>query len=710
MTIQKRHVLQILAGGAVLGLCLFRPLPGQFSRVLITDPIDEGRLVTLAGNTRAEARVAENDRGIVPDSTPVLHMLLQLRRPAAIEAEFVRHIEEMHDKSSPYFRQWMTAQQMGEQYGLAQQDLDTIKSWLESKGFTVNYIYPNRVLMDVSGTAGIIRNALHTEIHYLEVKGEAHWANMRDPQIPGALAPAIIGFASIHDFRPRSMARMGQPNLTGNGTYTLVPADFQVIYNIDPLLRRGINGAGQSVAVLEESDPYSTNDISNYRSTLLKKWPTPALVVSHPNTAGNSCTDPGINGYDEEASLDPEMVSATAPMATVIVASCSDYSTVGALVALENLVSNGNPPPVVSYSFGYCEAGAGSALNATFYSAFQSAAAAGVSVFVAAGDEGPASCDNDDSAAMYGVSISSAASTPYNVAVGGTDFEDLYNATKGSPPAPQSTYWSSANTATYGSAKSYIPEIPWNNSCAGYLLYNYNGSGAAYGSSGFCNTGPGYYQTATGGSGGPSGCATGTPSSGSPNIVSGTCAGYAKPSWQSGILGNPADGVRDIPDVSLYASNGTWGHGIVFCWSDRGYGGAGCSGSPANWNAGGGTSFSAPLMAGIQALVNQKWNIRAGNPNPTYYLIAKAQFGANGNSACYSINQPGRRGLGTACASNDVTQGDNVVNCVSGSVGCYAPSGADGALSSQRLLPLPFLQAAPVMRPRLLVVWAPPPI
>jgi hypothetical protein len=46
------------------------------------------------------------------------------------------------------------------------------------------------------------------------------------------------------------------------------------------------------------------------------------------------------------------------------------------------------------------------------------------------------------------------------------------------------------------------------------------------------------------------------------------------------------------------------------------------------------------MMAGIQALVNQKWGIRAGNPNPTYYAIANAEFGASGNSACYSINQP----------------------------------------------------------------------
>ena len=61
------------------------------------------------------------------------------------------------------------------------------------------------------------------------------------------------------------------------------------------------------------------------------------------------------------------------------------------------------------------------------------------------------------------------------------------------------------------------------------------------------------------GSGGPSSCATGAPDPNYPGIVSGNCAGWPKPSWQSEILGNPSDGVRDVPDVSLFASQGQWG-------------------------------------------------------------------------------------------------------------------------------------------------------
>ena len=363
-------------------------------------------------------------------------------------------------------------------------------------------------------TAGQVFAAFHTEIHALEVNGKQHWANMRDPQIPEALAPAIVGVVSMSDFRPHHNVKMAIPAYTSGTDYLLTPADFQTIYNVDPLLRQGINGTGQTVVVIEDSNVSSTTDINKYRSTFLSKWATPTLVQSHPTESGNTCTNPGVNGDDVEVDLDAEIVSAMAPMATVNVASCTDGATVatfGGLIALENLVSAGSPPAIVSMSYGQCEAENGAAGNAAFYNAFQSAAAAGVSVFASSGDESATSCSADASSSTTGIGVSGWTSTPYNVSVGGTDFEDTYNATKGSPAIPVSTYWSSTNLPTDGSAKSYIPEIPWNDSCAGFLLYNYEGASAGYGSSGFCNSGGTGFRTTGSGSGGPSGCATGAP-------------------------------------------------------------------------------------------------------------------------------------------------------------------------------------------------------
>jgi len=681
----------VAVGLAVSSRYAARVLGASNYHILITEPIDEGQLVTLAGNTRPEAK-ATNDRGRLPDSFPVEHMLLQLKRAPELEREFEQHIDSLTDKSSPNFRQWITAAEQGEKYGVAQQDIDTIKNWLESHGFTVGYVYPNHMVMDFSGNAGEISQAFHTEIHELQVKGKQHFANMSDPKIPAALAQAVVGVVSMNNFKPHAMnERRTNYTFAGCGAdcYALVPADFQTIYNVSPVYTAGFTGKGETVVVVEDTNSFST-DWATYQKTFGLTSYGGTLTTVHPNSAGN-CTNPGTNSADIEADLDVEMITAIAPGANVELASCTDgstFATFGGLVAIENLVSAGSPPPIISMSYGVCEVISGASANAAFNSAFQSAAAAGVSIFVSSGDNGASVCARDftngNLYAYPGIGITGWGESVYNVSVGGTDFEDLYNSLEGG--LPQSTYWNSTNSSTYGSAKSYIPEIPWNDSCASYLAYTVEGFSTPYGSTGFCNSSAGANFLSTGaGSGGPSGCATGAGNATYAYVEDTTCKGYAKPSWQSGIFGNPADGVRDVPDVSLFASNGVWGHYIIICASDSSSGGVPCTGAPSTWFGVGGTSASSPAMAAIQALVDQKWGIRAGNPNPTYYSIAKTEFGKSGNSACYSINET----KGNSCVFNDITQGDNDINCryngTAFEADCYRPSGTNGALGTQAI-------------------------
>jgi subtilase family serine protease len=658
---------------------------------LLTHPIDETQLVTLAGNTRPEANAA-HDRGRLADSFPIEHMLLQLRRSAELEHEFDLYIESLTDKSSPNFRHWIMATEQGERYGLAQQDLDTITSWLKSHGFAVGYVYPNRMVIDFSGTAGEIREAFHTEIHELVVGGEQHFANMSDPKIPAALAPAVEGVVSMHNFKPSAFIRRRSDftfSLDGNTVHALVPADFQTIYNLTPLYSAGTTGTGETVVVVEDTNSFGS-DWNSYRTKFGLTSFGGTLTTVHPNSAGN-CTNPGTNGDDIEADLDVEMVTAFAPGANVEVASCADgpsFATFGGLIAIENLVSASNPPPIISMSYGVCEAANLAAGNAAFRMAFQQAAAAGVSVFVSSGDSGASVCTRlfpvDNEFAVSGIGVTGWGETIYNVSVGGTDFEDTYNSFEGG--APLSTYWNSANSSTFGSAKSYIPEIPWNDSCAGFLGYHLEGFSAPYGTSGFCNSATGASFLTTGaGSGGPSGCATGAANGPTLGIENTTCQGYGKPSWQAGIFGNPADGVRDIPDVSLFAGDGVWGHFIITCYSDTANGGVPCTNSPSGWIFVGGTSAAAPAMAAIQALVDEKWNIRAGNPNPTYYAIAKNEFGTAGNSNCYSVNQTSAT---SPCVFYDITQGDNDVNCQffdALHADCYRPASTNGVLATQAI-------------------------
>ncbi|HME10862.1 MAG TPA: protease pro-enzyme activation domain-containing protein, partial [Bryobacteraceae bacterium] len=644
---------------------------------MIREAIDDRTLVALKGNTRPEAS-PDHDLGAVPDNFPLPHLLLQLRRSPEQEQALRNFIDRLHTPGSPNFHRWLSAQDFGSKYGLASADLGAINGWLRSHGFTVNTVYSNGTLIDFGGTAAQVRAAFHTEIHRLDAGGTAHFANMSDPRIPAALLPAVMGVIGLHDFSPHPMRKTRTNYTFGASEYAVVPGDLATIYNLNPLFNSGYAGQGQTVVVVEDTDVFSTADWTTYRSTFgLSNYTSGAFTTVHPAppSGRNNCSDPGVNGDESEAILDAELAAAAAPGATIELASCGSSS--GLFIAVQNLIDSATPPAIMSISYGECEATLGAASNAAVSAAYQQAVSEGVSVFVSAGDQAAAGCDVNTTAATHGIAVSGLASTPYNVAVGGTDFGDV-------AAGIATLYWNSSNSATYGSAVSYVPEIPWNDSCAGALLWSYFNYPAAYGTGGFCNS-----PTAAsngllnnvGGSGGPSGCATGVPSIS--GVVSGSCAGTPKPSWQSGVVGIPNDGVRDMPDISLFAANGLWGHYYVFCWSDTANGGAPCTGSPSTWSGAGGTSFSSPIMAGIQALINQKAGGRQGNPNYVYYPLAAKEYGVSGSASCNSNNG---YAVGSSCIFYDVTQGDMDVNCT-GAHNCYAPSGTQGVLSTSNSSP-----------------------
>jgi subtilase family serine protease len=662
---------------------------------LVTVPVNPKDAVVLHGNIRREA-TASNDRGTVESSLAMNHMLLQLNRPADREEALKKLIEEQYEPGRPNFHHWLTPDELGQKFGPSPRDIEAVSDWLKREGFHINSVSKSGVSIDFSGTAEQVNAAFKAEVHYVQSNGKVHIANMRDPQIPAALARVIAGVVSLNDFRPhpantgistavidpvsRTTVRRNtsdgvNPELTANASYQLVvPDDLHTIYNFAPVYKKGITGKHQTVVVIEDTNVYSTNDWNVFRRTFgLSTYTTGSFTQVHPG----GCENPGVlPGNDGEAILDAEYASAASPGSAIVLASCADTATTfGGLLAIQAVIDEPLPPAIMSISYGECEAGLGAGGNAAYNFAYEQAASEGISVFVSSGDEGAASCDANQPAAQFGIAVSGFASTPYNVAVGGTDFGDTYAGTN-------SEYWSAKNNATYGSAKSYIPESPWNDSCASTLITNTVGYNVPYGAHGFCNSteGKAYFLTTASGSGGPSGCAMGntSPKNGTP-AVSGTCKGYRKPNYQNGAYGNPRDGVRDLPDVSLFAANGVFGHYYAFCFTDPtpGVGGAPCTGNPDTWSGAGGTSFAAPIVAGIQALVNQATGEPQGNPNYVYYALARQEYSGSGNNSC---NSTLGNGIDSSCTFNDVTQGDMDVNCI-GPFNCYTPSGTNGVLS-----------------------------
>jgi hypothetical protein len=589
---------------------------------LIAQPVDESHLTVLKGNTHRLAR-PEFDLGTAPATLPMQRMLLVLKRSPEQESSLRTLLDDQQDKSSPNYHKWLTPDQFGKQFGPTDADIQTITSWLQSHGFQVGST-KGRTVLEFSGSASQVREAFHTTIHKYIVNEEQHWANAGDPSIPAALTAAVAGVKTLHNFLKKPQIRMStqkvaakvrpgkSPALTfSDGTHALAPLDFATIYN-STAFNSAITGNGVTIGVIGRSNLYSVDfpaeDVSDFRS------PTIFNVCCGAFNVVLNGPDPGDLGGGEEfeATLDSTWSGAVAPGATVdLVVSASTNTTDGIDLSEVYIIEN-NFADVMTESFSGCEAGGPTSTDAAGVSALaEQAAAQGITYFVSTGDSGAEGCDDpgSETVATGPVSVNLLAATPFNVAVGGTVFNDTAN------PA---LYWSSTNTSQE-SALSYIPEDVWNDSCLSSACgINANIAAGGGGASVF----------------------------------------FVKPSWQSGVAGIVSDNARDIPDVSLSAAPHD---GYVLCID------ASCvPDATGGFRIAlvGGTSASTPSFAGIMALVDQKMaslnpalGPRQGQANYVLYPLAAAQ--AEYPSQCNGSNTAATPN--SACIFNDVTVGNNAV-------------------------------------------------
>jgi hypothetical protein len=647
-------------------------------RARVTEAVNVHNLVTLRGNVHPLAR-PEFDQGVAPDDLPMERMLLVLQRGADQEIALRKLLDDQQTKSSAQFHQWLTPEQFGQQFAPADSDVHAVTDWLASQGFQVNRVAAGRTVIEFSGSAGLVRQVLGAEIHKFHVNGEDRWANTTDPQIPAALAPVVAGFASLNNFprKPmnKSLGTFRRSKVTGkveplftfpvtcsggnSGCYWLAlgPTDFATIYNVLPLWNAAtpIDGTGQAIAVVGETN-INPQDVADFRSMFGLPANPPNIILNGP--------DPGIlsGGEESEADLDVQWSGGVARGATIdFVVSESTETTAGVDLSALNIIDN-DLAPIMSESYGECEAGLGTGGNQFHNTLWEQAAAQGITVLLAAGDSGSAGCDSANAGetfAQYGLAVSGLASTPFNVAVGGTDFNDASSI---------ATYWNQTNVSpSESSAKSYIPESTWNDSCAASGLLG-------------CTPPPsstylsdGLYLLA--GGGGPSTCTN--PSGTFPTI---TCTGgYSKPNWQAGT-GVPQDSARDIPDLSLFAGNGLNGSFYVICQIDANSDDDGSwtscdlNAPYTDFQAGSGTSASVQVFAGIMAMVVQAHG-RQGNANYVLYPMA-AQSGASCNSSTAPVTN-------STCIFYDITVGNNSVICEGGSPNCSSTtSGQYGVMAN----------------------------
>jgi subtilase family serine protease len=563
---------------------------GPVNRVV--GPIDEGQVVTLLGNVHPLAR-GEFDEGLANPETQLDRMVLELEPSAEQQAELDALVEAQHDAGSPLFHRWLTPAEYGARFGASGEDVARIAGWLVGHGFQVEEIAASNRLIVFSGTGRQVADTFHTEIHRYQVDGVEHIANAQDPQIPAALAGVVGGVVSLHDFRRTSEIRArtafhptdkdlslhpsepprGYPSLavphpegtrrppesagapvgvrpeySSGSTHYLFPADWATIYDLNPLYSAGTTGAGTSIAIVGRSN-INVSDVAAFRTASGLPANNPTVILAGAN--------PGlVKGDQDEATLDVEWSGAVAPAATVkFVVGDSTATTDGVDLSAQYIVNHA-AAPVVSTSYGSCEQEMGTAELAFYNSLWEQAASQGMSAFVAAGDAGAAGCNTGSDTSGSGTAVNGLCSSPYSTCVGGTEFNEGPNDAK---------YWATTNSASEGSALSYIPEEVWNES-------------GLDGGSGLWASG------------------------GGASIV------YPEPAWQKGVSGT-SGGMRAVPDVAMSAA----GHDGYVIYENGSY-----------WIISG-TSAASPSFAGVMALVvESQGGTGQGNANAGLYPLLNA--------------------------------------------------------------------------------------
>ncbi|QHN03261.1 peptidase S53 [Granulicella sp. WH15] len=588
---------------AAAGMLCTASSPAQQPRPRITSSIDTTSRATIPGSHPNAAR-SENEGGRMTSSAKLQGVSIVFSRSAAQEADLQALIAAQQNPSSPLYHKWLTPDQFAARFGMADADIAKVQSWLQQQGFAVDRVSRSRNRISFSGSVAQVEAAFGTELHYYKSGTETHFAPASDVSVPAALAGTVQTVTNLSDFRPKPHVKIRQPQVqprftsSQSGNYYLTPKDVATIYDINAAYHAGFTGAGQSIAIVGQSF-VETSDITNFQSAAGLTPKAPTLVLM-PGTGASAVS----SGDEVESDLDLEYASSIATGANIYFVYTGNSGNAGVFDALGYAIDN-KIAPILSISYGDCETDLGSSDYNSLNSVFAQATAQGQTIISAAGDDGSADCaenTNLTTAQRTALAVDFPASSQYVTGMGGTEFPASAVATT------NNTYFSAQGSSdTISSALKYIPEQVWNDSSPANATSTGNG----------LSSGGGGVSTLT-----------------------------SRPSWQAGIAGIPSGTARLVPDISLDASPANAGY--LYCSSDTNA--TGVTGSCSNGfrdssntslTVAGGTSFDAPIFAGMLAIINQSKNSSGqGLINPTLYTLAAS-------SSTY------------ATAFHDITSGSN---------------------------------------------------
>lgn len=573
---RSRHALS--AAGLALSLLVGGGFPAQ------------------AGSAPPVAVAAE-----VPQTVSIV---FRLRNTQDLERFIARSV----DPHSRAYRSFLSTRDFAEAFGPRDWEFATVLHFMHQNGIVINEIYDSRMIVRATGTTAQFNALLNTEIcSFRDEHGRRFQRPSRKPSVPKEIKDIVLLVAgldttpALHPHTKRS-PRIEHPNLgesapelvlPSGAAATGVPGNFTVgdvanLYNINPLYQRHITGHGQTlgIATLATFDPA---DAYGY-------WSALGLDVA-PNRIKEIALDggTGADGADE-TTLDVQQAGGVAPRAKILVYEAPN-TTSGFLDLFYRAVSD-NRVDTLSCSWGLGEAFLDTDTLTAYHQAFMEAAAQGIPVFASSGDAGAFDVNRALPTPEFSPlnSVDHPAADPYVTAAGGTTLPFSLTLRHGTVVVPQERPWG------WDYFENYF--VTW------FGQYYYD-----------------HFLFPVGGGGGVS-------------------INFPAPSWQMGVAGrqtSPADFStlffypnytpttpdtsnaqdladlpigfvgRNLPDVSLNADPET-GYLLYF--------------GGTFYNGNGGTSFVAPQLNGIAALLTQSAGTRLGFLNPQLYAIfAKRGYG-----------------------------------------------------------------------------------
>jgi len=528
----------------------------------------------------------ELDQGRLDPEKRIENLSLFFSLTPAQRAERDALVTAQLDRKSSSYHQWLTPETYRDRFGARPEDIARVSAWLTAQGFEVHRTSRLGTRVTFSAKVADLEAAFQTEMHRYRLGNETHFAMATTPAFPKDLIDVVLGLHHTHDFFPKPVSRRtnagafarrapARPDFTINypqgpdgGFQVLGPSDWATAYDVAALYDPGIagkslDGTGVTIGIVGTA-AIAQSDIAAFRKT----FGLPARTVTMTLVPGTGPSAGGQYGAGVEAILDTEWSGGIAKGANVnyvyVGSDDQDVDDATFYIIEENLA------PVMSESYGGCEAGSLPTDADVLEENGTAANLLGITYMAAAGDSGAADCIEEGFAGLY---VDMPGSFPGVTSVGGTQF-----------PAPQ---WNSAGDLT-----SAGPEQVWNELNDPYSEYMGELIGVGAGGGGISSI-------------------------------------FLRPLYQSGVptcatlgsLPTPTTSpMRQVPDVALSAASETPGYYVECTFDENTHDCSSTGGKPFGTPIGG-TSASSPSFAGFVAILNQAVGERLGNINPILYQL-----------------------------------------------------------------------------------------